>query len=312
MKHTYTETHTLELSDAEYGALRDLVAFHHSHHADAGVGKHWASILEGFDLENTQPKKVVGHNVYTSQGSEPLHFAGHVPSGKSATLSGDKLIVQDDPTPKGDGDWHFQFFYTGANGTKLKPADVATLEANGVKVIRGDHSERDYNLECIDCSMPFKGPRGSDCPNDKRHRVVLRPDDFFYLPVTKEEPKRANIGDVVQSKADSRIKFTVGYVGSEYAFESPAKQLGTWMVKHGEYTIVKRANEPQPKISKYGEEEKKPELTTIELVEMLKGRKGVRSIAIPEGSYYIERLSTGDDWQDFGPATILVVKENAE
>ncbi len=51
MKHIYTETHTLELSHAEYRTLRDVVAFHHSHHADAGIGKNWASILAGFELD---------------------------------------------------------------------------------------------------------------------------------------------------------------------------------------------------------------------------------------------------------------------
>ena len=55
--------------------------------------------------------------------------------------------------------------------------------------------------------------------------------------------QRAQVEDVIQDVREPRVQFTVGYVGENYAFESPKKTLGTWMCKHGNYTIVKRASE---------------------------------------------------------------------
>ena len=61
-----------------------------------------------------------------------------------------------------------------------------------------------------------------------------------YEVVARAE--RTQVGDVIRDKREPRVQFTVGYVGENYAFESPKKTLGTWMCKHGNYTIVKRAD----------------------------------------------------------------------
>jgi len=71
----------------------------------------------------------------------------------------------------------------------------------------------------------------------KRHQLVARQ----ALADIDADPERANVGDVIRSKQDSRIEYTVGYVGSEYAFESPQKAIGTWMLPHGGYSIVKHS-----------------------------------------------------------------------
>ena len=71
-------------------------------------------------------------------------------------------------------------------------------------------------------------------------------EDGEYTIVKRASPKeseRAQVGDTIRDKREPRVQFTVGYVGENYAFESPKKLLGTWMCKHGNYTIVKRASD---------------------------------------------------------------------
>lgn len=95
--------------------------------------------------------------------------------------------------------------------------------------------------------------------------------------------ERAKAGDVVQHIAVPETVFVVGYSGSEYVFESPMKKLGTFMVKHGEYAILRRDEGEKPSyIWDNARGIYRPatldDMSTTEIVGILAKREGVREI----------------------------------
>jgi hypothetical protein len=82
------------------------------------------------------------------------------------------------------------------------------------------------------------------------HRVHnMRQDSGKVMVGVIPQDGVAKVGDVVQSKRDGPIQFAVGYVGEEYVFSDPMKRVGTWMLEHGDYVIVRsgaEATQEQP------------------------------------------------------------------
>lgn len=205
MEHTYTETHTLELSDAEYRTLRDVVA-HHESQSGGACTPAWASILEGLGIE---PEVI-------QSADDPIpHWSG----GEPAKI-GDVIKLTRIP----DFELRFWKHVKSQEEVERLTHDEHTVigldELSDQAIIRGIGGGMQY--------VPHKWytiiKRASD-PDDGR--VVFR-------------IRQAKVGDTVRASSDGggTVQYVVSSVTQEYAEGTIPSNGMLARFRHNDYTVI--------------------------------------------------------------------------